>query len=366
MTPSPRFLRLPAMMLVLLGAAMLASCLRNEFTIEFRLPADANRNYRIEYYAAASSGGKYVEGAVSVVNGKGSIRGVTRMPTIVYIYESGDWPVLAIYAERGQTITLEGTSANPATWSVGGNKINKEVDQWRHEHQAALTSGQPDSVNRAVAQFVEAHPDSPTATFLMLTYFNQRDNASLYSRLWRHISPKAKTPELLRAAASPDQLTPEAIPPTPRIRSVVLYARADSTFQLTAADARVSILHFRRSIDAFDERASDSIAALAARFAAPRLQAADITFETDAAVAQRHVASDSLKRVMHASLFAGEASETAINLGVRRTPWFIVLDSTGRAAYAGGDLEPAIAAARKIASQKPQSAPTPKAPANAH
>ena len=336
-------------MLLAAACIFLSACLRNEFTIEFRLPANITQNYRIEYYAAASNGGKFVEGAVSIVEGKGKLNGPTRMPTIAFIYSSGDWPLLAVYAERGQTIHLEGTDDNPRNWSADGNKINEQASEWRRAHASALASGQTDSINAAVAQFVRQHPDSPTSTFLMLTYYVARDDIDGYSRLWRHISPKAKLPELLRAAASADQFDPAPLPPTPRIVSINLYARADSTVLLSPADARATIIHFRRSSDKADADATDSLARLAAAFKPKALQAVDVTFESESATAGRKVNADSLNRVKHATLFAGESSETAINLGVRRTPWFIITDSTGRAAYAGGDLTPALAAARRLA-----------------
>lgn len=348
--------RILTRLLLVAVASILAGCLRNEFTIEFKLPKQITQNYRIEYYAAASNGGKFVEGATSVVEGKGALRGVTRMPTIAFVYSTGDWPLLPIYAERGQTVRIEGSDDNPRNWRVGGNKINEQTTEWRLAHASALASGRPDSINAAVAAFVQAHPDSPTSTFLMLTYYVARDNQEGYTRLWRRITAEAKTPELLRAAGSADQPDPAALPPTPRIVAVNLYARADSTFLLSAADAAATIIHFRRSTDSGDDAAADSLARLAAAFKKNALQAVDVTFETESAIAGRTVRSDSLKRVKHATLFAGESSETAINLGVRRTPWFIVTDSTGRAAYAGADLAPALAAARKLA----------KAPANAN
>ena len=82
---------------------ILSGCVKNEFSIEFNLPADVTTNYKISYYASDKRGGMMIETVAPVVNGKFLLKGKTVNPSLVFLTGSGKQS-LAFYVERGENI----------------------------------------------------------------------------------------------------------------------------------------------------------------------------------------------------------------------------------------------------------------------
>ena len=102
-----------------------------------------------------------IESVAPIANGKASVKGITRNPALVYVFNNSSEPAAVIYVERGETVMITGSGSNPAQWTVGGNEINAEWSKWINSNAEIIESGKPDEINKAVEKFVDSHTSDP-------------------------------------------------------------------------------------------------------------------------------------------------------------------------------------------------------------
>ncbi len=82
---------------------------KNEFRLEFDIDDKLNANYKISYYASDKRGGIMIESVAPIANGKASVKGITRNPALVYVFNNSSEPAAVIYVERGETVMITGS-----------------------------------------------------------------------------------------------------------------------------------------------------------------------------------------------------------------------------------------------------------------
>ncbi|MDE5807251.1 MAG: hypothetical protein K2H76_03980, partial [Muribaculaceae bacterium] len=127
------------LLFLFLSFLILSGCSKPRFTIEFQLPESLHAAYTLSYYASSSRQGKWMESGVMVQAGKCKATLPTSNPTVVAL--SAGMNAIYFYVERGDKITVTGESADIFSWTIGGNAINDDWSQWRHENAAAVGSG---------------------------------------------------------------------------------------------------------------------------------------------------------------------------------------------------------------------------------
>ena len=330
---------------------LLGSCVKNEFMMTFLLPKNVNSNYEVTYYATAKNGGMTVHATASVMKGKCELKGITRMPTIIFIKSRNSSTPLVVYAERGQTIGFSGNDDVPVSWDVSGNKINEQLTDWRKKNIKALTSTNPDSVNVAVKRYVGENPSNPVSTILLLTYFSRATDELLYNQLWRELEGEAKENSWIELISRSDQLSQYVS--NPAIFKSMVMRSVNGPETLKVNDKGATLLFFRNSTIDQRKKYLDSIKALLKEYpdSAGR-EIADITLEADSTVWNSALRQDSLKKVSRLWVPAGLADTTVMRLNVPRLPYFIVLARDGKQKYRGDDIEKAFSEFRKIMKSK--------------
>lgn len=327
---------------------LLSGCVKNEFTLEFSLPADVNGNYRTIYYASDKKGGMTMEGVAVVASGKGGMRCPTVKPAILYLYPSGSDSPIAIFAERGETVKISGKDGNPLKWTVEGNDINKQLSEWRTRNAAELEKNDPEATNSAVAKFITADPSSEIAPLLLLTTFNRNYDETLFRRLWNSLPDFAKAREWAHMAGRAD--IPDGYARTPaQIKSLAMRELHNGVDTLRPTAVKASLLFFwNNGLDNRRER-FDSIKHISREFpdSASRL-IADVCLDPDSLNWRAPLRSDSLSKVVRFWAPAGYADSKIMQLGVTVSPFFIVLDSEGHQRYRGDDQEQAFSRFRTL------------------
>lgn len=332
--------------LTLLSAA--AGCTKNEFNLEFALDSNVSGNYKIAYYAADKRGGIMVESVAPVTAGKASVKGITRHPTLVYLYKAATEPATVIYAERGDNIEITGPSGNPAEWAVGGNDINKAWSEWRNLNSSVISSADRKAVNEAVGKFIGQHPSDPLSTLLLLTSFSRREDESLYLELWRKLDGEAREPKWRELAARADQTHPYAIAPG-RLRSMALRSLHNGIDTIRPGSAKACLLFFWGASIKDRKEHIDSVRGLAKEFpdSASRL-IADICLEADSTAWRSAARNDSLKNVARLWTPAGLADSRLMSLSVGRNPFYVVVRPDGTQTYRGDDPGAALDSFRAL------------------
>ncbi|MBD5371265.1 MAG: DUF4369 domain-containing protein [Bacteroides sp.] len=353
----------------LMLCVMLAGCVKNEFKVTLTLPAGTSVTYRIAYYASNSKGGMEIESAIAVQNGKGDLKGITRYPTLVSIYEtSAVYPSAIFYAERGDDISITSESTDPTSWKISGNKVNDLLSAWRLDNarliktlasarSTALTdSATAKSLNASIAGFVEAHPDSPAASLILYTYFDSRLNHKEFLRLDGIILAHDPPVQLTTLLSRHDMLSSGAPLPPAKTDLDMTVRTPDSVGRdtLRLASGRTPMLILVRRIDSDDYKAlTDSLKSVVrwrkeAKQDSTSMRVADVVMANDSSRWAYQVKRDTLKGVTRAFIPAGLADKDMMRLGVRRAPWIIVAAGQGRIAYSGSDWGKALTAYKAL------------------
>lgn len=333
---------------LILAAAFTAGCTKNEFTIDFSLPEDVSVNVTASYHAADKRGGIQIEAVAPVSHGKGSLKGVTRLPILVYLRTGNSKQATVVYVERGDEVKATGDSKSMETWRFSGNKLNEKWSDWRNDYADTIASGDPVKINAAVAKYVYANPSDPLSTLLLLTSFSRKDDEGLFRSLWFKLEGEARDSKWTDLVSRADQPTLALTQPG-KLKSMIMRSAANGVDTLRADSVKASFFFFWTSGLTKRKEYIDSIKSLVKEYpdSSSRI-IADVFMEADSTAWRSPLRSDSLNKVNRLWVPAGMADTRLIDLEVRQSPFFIVFSQDGNQRYRGSDISSALSQFRSL------------------
>lgn len=342
-----------------------ASCVSNEFLVRFKLDKSVNSTYRIVYYASDANGGVLIETAVAVTAGKSEVKGITRFPCMVSVYNGRDIvPACVFFAERGDEIEITGSEASPLSWSIDGNKTNKRLTEWRLANKQILEdviNARTDDektartkLNAAVRKFVEEDPGAAASLVLMSAYYDSSIAPKEYRRLTDMLQESGVMDEYPTLMARHDRLS--AVQPAPedgggrRQKDIVVksFGRNIDTLRF-ASGKKPGLLYLWHRDDDTRRADVDSMRGIVKwRGDSARMTVADLCLDMDSAVWVNIVRSDSLRSTLRGWAPRGLADPDLMEMGVASTPWWIVTSRDGKVVYSGQDAAKAMARLRSV------------------
>ena len=338
--------------LSLLVLVATASCVKNEFNVEVTLPADVNNTYLTLYYASNSKMGMYMEGVISVEKGKGQMRGVTRNPLIVYIFNGRKAPATFFYAERGDRIEITGDGSDPLGWQIGGNDINKSLSEWRSQNLTVLKKSNPsahsgmEAVNKAVAAYVTKNPGDPVSTLLMLEYYDRSVDEDGFRRTWSLLKSDAADGKWRELVARADMLEDSSKPVVP---GQWIIKRAGGGRDTIAFGEGPVLLHFNIFDDLSFSPNTEKLKGMAQnRELSQGAWMANVMLDADSLVALQAISRDSTVAVRTEWVPLGLSDKNVQRLGIRKVPYIIVVDKSKKTVYSGSDIDEALKEFEKL------------------
>lgn len=333
--------------------ALLSSCAKKEFKLEFELPAKTHSNYQAVYYASDQRGGVTVETVAVVSGGKGELKCMAVNPCLVYLFASNQKYPIVIYAEKGDKIDVSGDSADPFTWNVGGNEINAKLTEWRKKNAKTLASADAAKINAAVDKYVVANPSSGVSALLLLTAYSRYEDNAGFRKLWRRLTGEARSPKWTQLVARADIPSGSAAEPA-LIKRLTLRTFDNGVDTIDTSKARASLfLFFNNGIDN-RKAVFDSIRALAKAYPdSSRRIIVDACMDPDSLSWRSPLRSDSMSKTVRAWIPAGMADPALMKMGVRTSPTYIVVSPDGRQRYHGASQEDAIREFRSLMKKEP-------------
>lgn len=328
--------------LLAIFAAGLGGCAKNEFTLEGDLEGAGTQPLHIAYRAANSERAFVTDLTVPLMEGRFSLTCATRYPTVVWLFSPMHSLMYAVYAEKGDHISIKGRWTDPYTWQVSGNEVMEEYCAWAKANPAALHSTQPAVVNTAVARYVKAHPDTRTALFMLLTLYCRAEDEAGFRSLLATFKDKEMRAEMLAACAEPEPAPLDAKKP---VSAFTLTNEKDTAQTLNPASARRTVLYFWR--EGFGPQHEQAMRLLREARRQGGVQAAHIYLDPDTVRWHQMLRSARSAGQLPDSVAAlwavgGESDPRLASLQLRSAPAIIVTDAKGRVLYRGTD----VAAAR--------------------
>lgn len=350
-----RILRASLLTLLVLATA----CTKNEFTLDFELEGNISENYNVTYYATAKDGGITVQAVASVMQGKCLLKGVTQLPTLVYITAKRSVYPLVIYAEKGNTIKITGETNRPTDWDVDGNEVNLALSRWRIDNMDDIMGNKPEKVNADIADFIEKDPTADIAPLILLAYFDRNLNESQYSSLMSAIRNAPAKEKWIMLSSRADQLTTSLAYPA-RIETLVMRSAAGGTDTLRFDGKRPGLILFWQNEVKNKKAITDSLYAISKEFSDTSSRIiADINLDADSTLWANSIKRDSIKNIVRLWSPAGLADRAAMKLKVGGLPYYIVVNNEGIQTYRGDDLKEAIEEFRGLQPAKKSDAKRP-------
>ena len=343
-----------AISLLLLLTVILSSCSKNEFDVKFELTPSADGTYRAIYYASDPKKGWIVENVVNIQQGKAHLTGMVYNPCIVYLCRTSNAAQgLYLYVERGDDFTISGDGSDPAAWHVDGNKLTRQLDEWRAENRDVIVkarSGREADIAplcRAVDSFVTSHPDDPAAAIILMAYYDRGYDPGRFSALMKSLRDDAADRKWIDMMARNDMPADEpAIPAIPK--SLVFATVATGCDTITPGHLPTLLYFGKASLQPYrDDIAKLRQLSRSSGDSASRI-IANVSFEPDSMTRWHSVNVDSLQASVQAWVPLGLSDSQIKQLGVRRIPYLIVIDRKAKAIYSGTDTDRAIETFRSL------------------
>ncbi len=340
--------------LLLFLTVILSSCSKNEFDVKFELTPSADGTYRAIYYASDPKKGWIVENVVNIQQGKAHLTGMVYNPCIVYLCRTSNAAQgLYLYVERGDDFTISGDGSDPAAWHVDGNKLTRQLDEWRAENRDVIVkarSGREADIAplcRAVDSFVTSHPDDPAAAIILMAYYDRGYDPGRFSALIKSLRDDAADRKWIDMMARNDMPADEpAIPAIPK--SLVFATVATGCDTITPGHLPTLLYFGKASLQPYrDDIAKLRQLSRSSGDSASRI-IANVSFEPDSMTRWHSVNVDSLHASVQAWVPLGLSDSQIKQLGVRRIPYLIVIDRKAKAVYSGTDTDRAIETFRSL------------------
>ncbi len=352
--------RLISGLLAVAAMLVLGSCVKNEFTLDFAFSSDVWGNYTVTYYASNSKTGMWMESTVPLHEGKYTLHGITRYPTVIYI-SRGRGDDVVLYAEHGDRLVLGGSNSDPLEWTLEkGNKTSQRLCDWRLANVGTLRIGIPDSINAAVRREVLANPDEPASAIILMTYYDRRFDDRGFAYLWNALRKGADRDGIAKLCGCVDLVGNGVYTSLSDgnlrrsgsgalLRSVVVPVAGGRRQQLATTGKGASIFYFGRTGLWGRDKDIDTLRSLSRQWSdsASRL-IVSVSMDADSTTWLSTIRGDSLRRAVNAWMPLGQADERLRLLGIGGAGWWHVTDSTGRATYSGRDAAAASGAFRSL------------------
>lgn len=308
---------------IFLAALMLAAAAcsdADQFRVNGTIEGKPTQNLRILYY----SDGAYRTGITAVREGEFEFFAKSTQPAILEITDYEYRPLARLWVQNGTNYTVTIDPAKPYSTHIEGGDVNRRWTDFLRANGDSIAAGRSNSV---VSRYIADHPDDVLSAILFTCYYTAADPLDADSIIGL-ISPQARPASLLDSYTTLSQrLISENAHSA--IDSIGYLTRAD-TLSTTATDEAPYTLIALTKATPF--RADSLVPALRKLLANKRVAVVDIGVEPDTLDWKRATAADSAYRHKNwhqGWVAAGIAAPAPARLGIPRTPYFIVCDSTG-------------------------------------
>lgn len=330
---------------IFIVAALLGSCTKNEFKIKGSLEGAGTQNLRFVYYASDDKKGLVMESVVPVVNGVFDYSGIIRNPSIIWIFKPDHTLLNVLYVERGNEMTVTGKIDSPYAWKVTGNELQEALSKWQSDNEGMLMGRDAATTSKAVAKYVKENPTDKLSALLLMSMYSDKNRVDERKELWDSLDEDIRDEDLLNAVTGMRQYIINQASKA-KVHQMSFCSFADTMTVFSPRKSKVSVLYLWRIKEEHHKTDITALKKIADKYTkAKQLQIADINLDRDTSLWRRDARVDSVDKWERMWAVGAEMNKSISRLNVPRTPYFIVVDSTGTQIYRGdvpSEMENAI------------------------
>ena len=325
------------LIIVVLAAVALCSCVKNEFKITGNIEGAGTQNLRFLYYFSDNGQGYIKEDAVPVVKDRFEYTGICCNPSVIWIFRPDRTLLNVLYVERGDEMEIEGAINKPYGWKVKGNELQVKLSAWQRDNENLLMSGDAQTASKAVVRYVEENPEEKLSALLLLTFYADNDNGITMKKLWDGLPDKVRDADLLNAVSGQQKYVADVVEKQ-KIRPMHFCSLGDTMAVVNPLKSTISVLYFWREPKGLHPEYLTMLKHLSKKYSEnKKFKIVDINFSPDTAIWHANIEKDSIDRWERMWAAGGEMNKSVCQLHIPYSPCFVVVDSIGNQLYRGAD-----------------------------
>lgn len=325
---------------------LLAGCGHGDsFRVKGTMDDGSSINLRFVYY----TDGTVRTALTASTEGKFEFEGRSANPAAVEVYDN-DYRLLGRFvASNGEDIGLRINRKNPYLGKASGNDVNLALTEFYNANADMLAGQDVVARNKAVAEYVKSHPDSPVSRLLLVTEFDasSSDASLLADSLFRLMAPEAQLADIAEPFACLNAHLVDEQAHTPVI-AITYKSKGNRTSTFIPQRTPFSVISVSDGTHGRDS-VLEALRTLARHEKGGRLAVIDLSVDPDTIAWARTVRTDSATWAQ--GWVAGSISGQSLDrLGISAIPYFILTDSTGTQLWRGSSAAEIVARAEKLIS----------------
>lgn len=330
--------------LLILICTFSIACNNDKFVLEGALSDAGTKNIRAIYVNEAGVQSSWIP----VESGRFKLVGVSPDYTIVTLYNSQRELITRIAIKNGDNVKLRGTIKHKYLIEMKGNDASVEWNDFRRENHRLYEQAEENAgvLDDAIETYIKDNSDKISSLLLLLNDYSSLDDASKMHSLLNMIDEKARPASLMRAYT---EMNSELSRKSKRknYHSLLLYTPEDSLEAFIPLRAKLSVMYFWGINDNDRKKYVDSLEVLFNDYKDKKqLQIADIMMDSDTARWKRTIEKED-KEWKHYWSVGGPMNKSIVDINIKKTPTFVVIDSVGEPLYKGDSIVKVMSAIRE-------------------
>ena len=274
---------MPRVLTILLLWMLLGACTdENHFRIEGTIAGEPTMNIRVMYY----SRGALQSGVAGAQKGKFEFFGDAPQPTLVNVYDY-DYRLLGYaWVKNGEQVSMK-IGDDITHLQIDGTAVNRRWSEFLSSAADSLTAGS-ETKNRAVEEYVAAHPDDVVSTLLMISVYDSSLDPLRADSVMESISVAARPASL---ASDFSFINGRMVTAADTVAAIAYYDSADSVAHFRPERAEYSVITLVRD----DALRADSVNAVLKRISrrlGHRVQMLELSADRDTGTWEQSVSRD--------------------------------------------------------------------------
>lgn len=323
--------------LILLALALCVTACGSDdsFTVLATVDGLGTQNVRAVY----RSGGRVNVQPSMALDGKFQFSGSVPQPTLVELYTGSRALIGSLVVCNGETVEVTYKLNEPGVMTAKGSRISEQMARFKTDNAEAFNSGNAEAVNRAVEKYVSDNRDNAASPYIVLAMYDPSLDPVMADSLFSMIDPKVRPAGDL--VSSFRESLALGLDTLSVFNPLELYTTGDSVTTVAPRGGRgvllaLSALNDAEPHDSLVKRLNTVHDSLK-----KRVRVVELSVVGDTGVWNAQIKSIK-PRYTRCWEPGGIASPALGRVAVRRLPWYVAADSTGRIVYAGDELGAAV------------------------
>lgn len=319
----------------LLLSIVFASCSSDSFKIEGELPDVGNQALRAIYVNEAG-----VQSINSIVEeGKFTLEGISPNLTVLFLYDKNNNLITKVAVKNGDKLKIKGTVKHKYLIEMKGNNVTEDWNAFRKENHLLYSDEEETAVlDKKISEYIATNGDKTASLLLLLYDYSDLNDTESINNMLNQIKEEHRLANIMKAYA---EMNAEISKKQTRSKfnSFEFYNEKDSLVSFMPMQGKLSLMYFW-GID--DKSRKDLIIEIDTLYTdykgKKQLQVADIMLDSDTTRWKRTLRREK-KDWTHLWAVGGIMEKSVLDLEIKSTPVFLLLDSVGSQVYRGDSIE---------------------------